>query len=59
MLTGGQGNGINWALRIDDFVFSTILGWMQEDGEFAGVGATVKTLNDVSGAAAAAASGGN
>lgn len=56
VLTGGQGNGLNWALRVDDFVFSTILSWMQEDGEFAVVGA-VKQLADVGGAAAAAAGG--
>lgn len=55
VLTGGQGLGMNWALRIDDFVFSTVLSWMQEDGEYAGVGAAVQQLSDVSGAAAAAA----
>lgn len=53
MLTGGNGSGLNWAIRIDDFVFSTILGWMQEDGEFTNVGA-VTELADASGAAAAA-----
>lgn len=53
VLTGGNGGGLNWAIRIDDFVFSTILGWMQEDGEFTNVGA-VTELADASGAAAAA-----
>jgi len=65
VLTGGNSGGINWAVKVDEFVFSTVLGWMQEDGEFAGVGAAagagsppVMELADVSGAAAATAASG-
>ncbi len=65
VLTGGNQGGLDWALKVDDFVFATILGWMQEDGEFVGVGVgaagaahPVMQLADVSGAAAAAAPSG-
>lgn len=38
VLTGGNSGGTNWAVAVNDFVFSTVLRWMQEDGEFVSVG---------------------
>lgn len=46
VLTGGDQGGMNWAVKVNDFVFSTILGWMQEDGVFVGIGNSTMQLQE-------------